>query len=177
MDLIHITPVDKIKSYKVDSFRVFVDGLILNKSARILVHFYENSYVNGYQDNKYVMGENLMLEGEDYQKWQDDEYIYDYVCNKFSLNRLNNLNDSSMNNVINTVNNINYVRNVIVDVSNNITYVSKDVIEQNNNKIDINDGSYSILNRDISNNVVDINNIVLDLSNNNTVLDLSNNNI
>lgn len=50
--------------------------LVLNESALIRVQLLD-------EDNKILDSNEFLLEGEEYLNWHNDNYLIDYVCEKF----------------------------------------------------------------------------------------------
>ena len=78
---IDIKEFEQVQTIKFKSIEIFVLGIVLNTNARLGVRIFD-------VDGKPVDSRQLTLEGEDYEKWgNDDQYIVDYVCNKYGFIR------------------------------------------------------------------------------------------
>lgn len=64
------------------SFMVRVQELVLNKSATLLITLFNDK-------EQPVIADGVKLEGDAYNAWSnDDNYIIDYVCQKYGLTLL-----------------------------------------------------------------------------------------
>jgi hypothetical protein len=73
---INIQPKDLI----LVSSKISINVLLveLNIRAIIRVRFYSN-------DSKLLNTEEFILEGNDYMSWQNDNYLINYVCEKYNI--------------------------------------------------------------------------------------------
>lgn len=79
MDNINILIKDKIIEETVKILRISITNYELFKGATIISQLYNSEY-------KYIKGENLRIEGDEFMNWgTDDQYIINWVCNKLGL--------------------------------------------------------------------------------------------
>ena len=62
----------------ISKIKIKVMNLILNKSATIKVEYLDD-------DNKLLNTYYFELNGDDYQLWTNDNFVINYVCNKYGL--------------------------------------------------------------------------------------------
>ncbi len=62
----------------ISKIKIKVMNLILNKSATIKVEYFDD-------DNKLLNTYYFELVGHEYQMWRDDNYLIQYVCEKYNL--------------------------------------------------------------------------------------------
>ncbi len=74
-----IIPKEKIIKKTLISFSIKITDFIFNQSVTLLVTLYDT-------DGAIVENNFLVLEGSDYNNWSNnDDYIINYVCQKFGL--------------------------------------------------------------------------------------------
>lgn len=76
-----IEAIPKIITYSINHVTIKVERLELGQKALVCVNFYDETHTMRYQTS-------LWMEGDDYQKWQTDEYVYSWVCQKLELTPL-----------------------------------------------------------------------------------------
>ena len=78
--LIKVTPLDITNVKTVIAFRIMNVKIVLNQRAVVSVQLLD-------ADNKIVKIEQVVLTGDDYKNWgNDDTYVNIFVCNKLGLN-------------------------------------------------------------------------------------------
>lgn len=83
---INIVPYNKITTVKITSFKVDVIDLQLNISATFRVVLYGETYLANTEYKMVVGVENILLDGDDYKLWSnDDDFIIKYVAKKLGL--------------------------------------------------------------------------------------------
>jgi len=73
-----IQPYQQTIVYDINHIRISVSGLVLGVSAVITTNFYDS------EDNLRRQ-EIAVLDGQDYLDWTTDEYVTQWVCNKYNL--------------------------------------------------------------------------------------------
>jgi hypothetical protein len=76
-----IQPVPKVITYYLHYITISVQQLQLNTQAIITVFLYDEK--NVCRDTQV-----LTMEGQDYQNWTSDEYVFDWVCQQLGLKPL-----------------------------------------------------------------------------------------
>lgn len=76
-----IEPVEKVIVYEMTHIKISINSLELNTKANVVVNFYD-------KQNNFVDQQNLIMEGEDYQNWTTDTYVFNWVCQQLGLNPL-----------------------------------------------------------------------------------------
>ncbi len=76
MEFINIQPKPiNLQSTKIE---IKIVNLELNIRTYVVVKFYSD-------DSKLLNIEDFLLDGEDYANWTNDNYLINYVCNKYNL--------------------------------------------------------------------------------------------
>lgn len=79
MDYINIEQKTiSLESTKIEIKILYIE---LNLNASIQVKFYST-------ESKLLNTEEFILNGEDYQNWNNDTYLINYVCDKYNLTLL-----------------------------------------------------------------------------------------
>ena len=73
-----IQPIEKTIIYNLVSISIYIQQLELNTKAVLTVYLYDET--NVCRDTQI-----LIMEGQDYQNWTSDEYVFDWVCQKLNL--------------------------------------------------------------------------------------------
>ncbi len=86
---LNIIPV-AIDLQMADIIEIQINALRLNDSAEIHVDFFKDKgliIINGASVPNYerIAQKQFVIAGADYQAWNDDQYVIDYVMNKFGL--------------------------------------------------------------------------------------------
>jgi hypothetical protein len=76
-DFINIQQADITK--EVTKIKIDVPFILLNKKCFVRVLCYDSN-------NEFVHKYEFELTGEDYLLWQSDEWLINYVCNKYNFN-------------------------------------------------------------------------------------------
>lgn len=71
---INIEP--KSVNFQIEKISIDVLYIDLNQSALIRVQTFSN-------DNNFINSNHFLLDGEDYQNWLNDDYLIQFVCNKY----------------------------------------------------------------------------------------------
>lgn len=73
-----IQPYDQVITYKINKIQITINSLELDIKANITVGFY---------DDKDILrrSEFAVLEGEEYMNWTTDDYLVNWVCQKYGL--------------------------------------------------------------------------------------------
>ena len=79
---IHIESCDLIQI--ISKIKIKVINLVLNESAMIKVESFDD-------ENKLLNTYYFELNGNDYQMWTNDNFIINYVCDKYGFVIKNNL--------------------------------------------------------------------------------------
>jgi hypothetical protein len=80
-----IEPKVKIIEKTLTTFSIKITEFIFNQSVSLLVSFYDT-------DGAIIENNFLLLEGSDYNNWSnDDNYIINYICDKYGLTLKNNI--------------------------------------------------------------------------------------
>ena len=81
-----VVPFDKITTVKITSFKVDVVSLQLNSSASFRVVLYGEKYIGDTNEKVPVAVENILIAGDDYKQWSnDDDFVVKYVAKKLGL--------------------------------------------------------------------------------------------
>ena len=86
-----LTIQDKaIEGQVADNIDIQINALRLNDSAEIHVDFMKDNGIITIQDQSFPSFEHItkkmfVIAGEEYQGWNDDQYIIDFVLNKYGL--------------------------------------------------------------------------------------------
>lgn len=73
-----IQPYEQVITYYIDHIQISVSTLELGVKAGIVTDFYDAQNILRRQ-------EFAVMDGEDYQKWETDDYVAQWVCNKYNL--------------------------------------------------------------------------------------------
>lgn len=73
-----IQPIEEVIVFKIDHITISITSLELGVKAGITTNFYDNT-------NTLRRQEFAIMEGEDYQKWETDDYVVQWVCQKYGL--------------------------------------------------------------------------------------------
>lgn len=76
-----IEPVEKVIVYEINHIKINISNLELNTKAIVVVNFYDRQSVLRDQ-------QTLVMEGEDYQNWTTDAYVFSWVCHQLGLQPL-----------------------------------------------------------------------------------------
>lgn len=79
MKFINIQPKELI--LEAQQIGISILHIDLNVMAVVRVQLYS-------QDSKLIDSNEFILEGEDYQNWINDDYLIQYVCNKYGYTRI-----------------------------------------------------------------------------------------
>lgn len=71
---INIEP--KIIDFQIEKISIDVLHIDLNHSALIKVQTFSN-------ENNFIDSNQFILDGEDYKNWFNDDFLIQYVCNKY----------------------------------------------------------------------------------------------
>lgn len=80
MSSVNIFP--KEVSFIARKLKISVMNLELNQSAIIIVKVLD-------EVNKFISQEEFLLDGQDYADWNNDDWLINYVCNKYGYEREN----------------------------------------------------------------------------------------
>lgn len=80
MSSVNIFP--KEVSFTARKLKISVMNLELNQSAIIIVKVLD-------EVNKFISQEEFLLDGQDYSDWNNDDWLINYVCNKYGYEREN----------------------------------------------------------------------------------------
>lgn len=75
---INVQPKEYTTTKEILSFEIRIINLKINESASINVIFYGNG-------GEYIKNESFTLQNPDYQLWTNDQWLIDYVANKYDL--------------------------------------------------------------------------------------------
>lgn len=78
MSSVNIFP--KEVSFTARKLKIDVMNLELNQSAIIIVKVLD-------EVNKFISQEEFLLDGESYSEWTNDDWLINYVCNKYGYER------------------------------------------------------------------------------------------
>lgn len=82
--ILTITKEEKIIN-KIDYIRIEVKDIVLNTAATIIT-----SYLSIDKGCVYMTSD--LISGPDYQAWgNNDDYLFEYICRKYSLHRVPNI--------------------------------------------------------------------------------------
>lgn len=73
-----IKPYDQIIVYKINRIQIVVNSLELDIKANITTNFYD-------QTGMIRRTEFFVLEGDDYINWTTDDYLLNFVCQKYGI--------------------------------------------------------------------------------------------
>lgn len=76
-----IEPIEKVIVYEINHIKISINNLELNTKAIVVVNFYDRQSVLRDQ-------QTLVMEGEDYQNWTTDTYVFNWVCQQLGLQPL-----------------------------------------------------------------------------------------
>jgi hypothetical protein len=77
----YIEPYDQILTFRITHISIAVSNLTLNQQATIITSFYDES-------NEIRRKEVAILEGTEYNEWETDDYITQWVMTKYGLKPL-----------------------------------------------------------------------------------------
>lgn len=78
-----IQPYEQIIKYSIVRIDIIISNLELNTKAGITTNFFDDTGTLRRQ-------EFAILEGEEYMDWTTDDYVVNWVCNKYGLQLLGN---------------------------------------------------------------------------------------
>lgn len=78
MASILIKPYEQIVKYNINHIQINVSNLELNTKALITTSFFDDTHTIRRQEID-------VLEGEEYIRWTNDDYLVMYVCRKYGL--------------------------------------------------------------------------------------------
>ncbi len=68
--------------FTAKKIKIDVMNLELNKSSIIIVKVLD-------EVNRFISQDEFLLDGEEYAEWVNDDWLIDYVCNKYGYEREN----------------------------------------------------------------------------------------
>lgn len=75
---VNVQPKEYTITKEITSIEIRIISLTINESASINILFYGNG-------GEYIKNESFTLKNPDYQLWTDDQWLIDYVLNKYDL--------------------------------------------------------------------------------------------
>lgn len=75
-----VEPKEIIQISNVEYLRISINQISLDDYANIIVTFLD-------KNSSVIKSEGFCLTKPDYDLWVSDEWLYDYVCNKYGLVR------------------------------------------------------------------------------------------
>ena len=78
MSSIKVQPKEIVEVLKIHSIKVEVNSLNLGQDANVIV-----AMLN--ENNEVIKIEGFMLSQPDYDLWVSDEWLFQYVCDKYGL--------------------------------------------------------------------------------------------
>lgn len=73
-----IQPYDEVITYKINRIEIIVSSLELDIKANISTVFYDDT-------GMVRRSEFAVLEGQEYMEWTTDDYLVNWVCQKYNL--------------------------------------------------------------------------------------------
>lgn len=73
-----IQPYNQVVSYKIIRIEILISNMELGVKAGITTNFYDEIY-------QVRRSEFAILEGQEYQDWTTDDYLVNWVCNKYGI--------------------------------------------------------------------------------------------